>query len=348
METFWFVAVLLVLSIYIVLDGFDFGTGIIYFYVARTDAERSLALRAIGPVWNGNEVWLLAGGGLLFFAFPRAYASAFSGFYLALMLVLWLFMFRGLSIELRSHLNHPLWKPIWDITFAVSSLLLALVFGVAVGNLTRGVPLNEDGYFYTPFWTTFIPSPEPGILDLYTVTKGLLVTTVLAIHGANYIAVKTEGQIYQRACWIAKVGGWLLVLVVIVNLLTLKAMQPILIQNYSAHPVGYLIPLAAGSALGSLLLFRQKGHDLAAFLASSLLILGIIGTTAWGYYPNLLIASTDHRYNLTIYNAAASPYGLRVGLVWFIIGMSLAITYTVYMHRSFWGKVSLTDQEEDH
>ncbi|MEE8291737.1 MAG: cytochrome d ubiquinol oxidase subunit II [Candidatus Tectomicrobia bacterium] len=346
METFWFIAVLFVLAMYIVLDGFDFGAGMIYLYVARTDAERRLTLNAIGPVWNGNEVWLVAGGGLLFFAFPKAFASGFSGFYLALILVLWLLMLRGLSIELRSHLSHPLWRPIWDATFAVSSLLLAVIFGVAIGNLTRGVPLNEDGYFYTPFWTTFLPSEEPGILDLYTVLKGFLTATLLGIHGANYIAMKTEGDVHKRACGIARVGGWTLVPLLLVNLLTLPALQPALADNYVAHPVGYLLPLASFVALGCLLYFRHKGRDVAAFFASSLFILGIIGTTAWGYYPNLLIATTDYRYNLTIYNAAASPYGLRVGLLWFIIGIILIITYTIYIHRCFWGKVVLPSGDE--
>ncbi len=144
METFWFVAVVLMFTMYIVLDGFDLGTGMIYPFVARTEAERRLTLQAIGPVWNGNEVWLIAGGGLLFFAFPKAFASGFSGFYLALILVLWLLMLRGLALELRSHIDHPLWRPIWDVTFTISSLLLAIVFGTAIGNLTRGVPLNSS------------------------------------------------------------------------------------------------------------------------------------------------------------------------------------------------------------
>ena len=162
------------LAIYVVLDGFDFGIGIIYLFAAHTDAERRLALKAIGPIWNGNEVWLIAGVGLLFFAFPKAYAAGFSGFYLALIAVLWLLMFRGLAIELRSHLGNPLWRRFWDTAFAVASLLLAIVFGAALGNLVRGVPLNEDGYFFTALWTTFRIGPQPGILDWYTILMGVL------------------------------------------------------------------------------------------------------------------------------------------------------------------------------
>lgn len=347
METFWFIAVLFALTMYLVLDGFDLGTGIIYLYVARTDVERRLTLRAIGPVWNGNEVWLLAGGGLLFFAFPKAYASGFSGFYLALILVLWLLMLRGLAIELRSHIHHPLWPPIWDVTFSVASLLLAVVFGAAIGILTRGVPLNEEGYFHMPFWTTFLPGPKPGILDLYTVLKGVLGATILAVHGANYIAMKTDGDLQQRARRFATVGAWLLVPLVLANVFTLKSVQPILADNYSAHPIGYVIPLVAAAAIASVLYFRHSGRDVHAFFASSLAIMGIVGITAWGYYPNLLISTTDYSLNLTIYNAAASPYGLKVGLIWFILGLSLVITYTLYVHRAFWGKVTASSLESE-
>ena len=348
METFWFIAVALVLAVYIVLDGFDFGTGIIYLFVARTEMERRLTLRAIGPVWNGNEVWLLAGGGLLFFAFPKAYASGFSGFYLALILVLWLLMLRGLAIELRSHIDHPLWKPIWDVTFSGASLLLAIVFGTTVGNLLRGVPLTEEGYFFTPFWTTFLPGPEPGILDLFTVVKGLLGATVLSVHGAQFIAMKTEGDLYRRASRFATIGGWVIVPLIIINRLTFSSVHPILGGNFLVYPIGYAIPIAALGALGSMLYFRHKGHDVRAFMASCLFILLSLGSMAWAYFPNLLIATTDSNYNLTIYNSAASPYGLKVGLVWFSIGFPLVLAYTIYVYRSFWGKVHLSSTQEGH
>ncbi len=348
METFWFGAVVFVLAMYIVLDGFDFGTGIVYLFVAHTDAERRCALQAIGPVWNGNEVWLLTGAGLVFFAFPKAYASGFSGFYLALFLVLWLLMLRGLAIELRSHLSHPLWRPIWDVTFALSSLTLAVVFGATVGNLIRGVPLNADGYFFTPFWTTFLPGPDPGILDIYTVLTGLLGAMILTVHGANYLAMKTDGDMYHRSSRIAKIGGWILVPLVLTDSISLASMQPALHENYSAHPFGYLLPLIATGAMGGMLYFRHARRDVAAFFASSVFILAILGATAWGYYPNLLIATTHPEWNVTIYNAAASDYGLRVGLVWFAIGFSLILAYTIYVHRSFWGKVELSSTEHGH
>ncbi|WP_447968518.1 cytochrome d ubiquinol oxidase subunit II [Nitrospira sp. M1] len=346
METFWFIMVAFMFAVYLVLDGFDLGTGIIYHYVARTDTERSETLAAIEPVWNGNEVWLIAGGGLLFFAFPRAYAVGFSGFYLALIVVLWLLMLRGLAIELRHHLDHPLWKPIWDLTFTISSFFLAMIVGITLGNLMRGVPLNTDGYFFMPLWTTLFPGSDPGILDVYTVLNGILTVTILSVHGANYIAMKTDGDLYLRACRFARVGGWSLVPMGLLNIFTLTSAHPILGHHLSTHPVGYVIPIAALVILGSMLYFRYAGQDIAAFSASSLFILSSLGSLAWALYPNLLLASTDSHSHLTIYNAATSPYGLKIGLVWFILGFSLVLTYTIYIYRAFWGKVTKSTAEE--
>src|SRR5438128_9622317 len=198
METFWYVVVTLMLAVYVVLDGFDFGVGILSPFAARTEIERRTALASIGPVWNGNEVWLIASGGLLFFAFPRAYAAGFSGFYLALILVLWLLIFRGLALELRGHLDHELWRQFWDLAFAGASLLLAIVFGAALGNLIRGVPLNPEGYFFVALWTDFLTGPAPGILDWFTVLVGLASATILALHGTNYLTMKTKGDLYAR------------------------------------------------------------------------------------------------------------------------------------------------------
>jgi len=197
---------------------------------------------------------------------------------------------------------------------------------------------ESRGLFPYAVWTTLLPGPQPGILDLYTVSTGLLGFAVLSVHGAYYVAMKTNGDIYRRACRFARVGGWFLIPLVLINLLNLSNVQPILSHNYSVYPIGYAIPVVAAVALGSMLYFRQKSRDVAAFVASCLFILAGLGITAWAYYPNLLIATTDQNYNLTIYNSAASAYGLKVGLVWFSIGFTLVLGYTIYVHRSFWGK----------
>ena len=218
METIWFILVALMLIAYVVLDGFDLGAGIISMLVARNHDERRLVLRAIGPVWDGNEVWLLAAGGALFFAFPRLYASSFSGFYLPLMMVLWLLMLRGVGIELRSHVQDPLWWSFFDFLFSVSSLLLAIFFGAAIGNVVRGVPLDANGYFFEPLWTNFRAGTNPGILDWYTVLIGVLALITLTVHGAHYIALKTEGELHQRSQRIASGAWWLLVLMTLLSL----------------------------------------------------------------------------------------------------------------------------------
>src|SRR5580765_8497448 len=194
---FWLVAAMLVA--YVVLDGFDLGVGILHLLLARSEQERQLMLRTIGPVWDGNEVWLMASGGTLYFAFPLLYASAFSGFYLALMIVLWLLIMRGCAIELRMQIPMGVWKSFFDGLFFFSSALLAIFFGAALANVIRGVPIQADGYFFLPLWTNWQIGVEPGILDWYTVIGGVMAFVALAVHGALYLAVKTEGDLQQRA-----------------------------------------------------------------------------------------------------------------------------------------------------
>src|SRR5271165_1097528 len=190
METLWFCLVAIMMTGYVVLDGLDLGAGIVHLLVARTDAEKRTVLASIGPVWDGNEVWLLAGGGTLYFAFPSLYASSFSGFYLPLMVVLWLLIVRGISIEFRNHIASPVWTPIWDAGFAWASLLLAVFYGAALGNVVRGVPLDSSQDFFLPLWTDFRAGASTGILDWYTILTGIAALLALAMHGALWVAMK--------------------------------------------------------------------------------------------------------------------------------------------------------------
>ena len=341
METFWYATVTLMLAVYVALDGFDFGVGIVYPFVAQTEQERRMALASIGPVWNGNEVWLIGAAGVLFLAFPKAYAAGFSGFYLALIIVLWLFMVRGLALELRSHLDHPLWRQFCDVSFSGASLLLALVFGAALGNLIRGVPLNREGYFFVALWTDFSTGPQPGILDWYTILTGLASVAILVLHGANYLAMKTQGELYARAVAAAKLVGWLALGSAVVVWLGITVVQPSFRLNYTAHPLGYVLPVGGAIALVATLVLRRQQRDVAAFMTSSLFIVAMLGSIAWGCYPNILIATTDPANSLTIFNAATDAYGLQVGLVWFLIALVLIIAYQVYAHHAFWGKVPI-------
>src|SRR5215469_13906744 len=209
METLWFMIVAFMVAAYVVLDGFDLGAGVIYLTAARTANERRAILRAIGPVWDGNEVWLLAAGGTLYFAFPLLYASSFSGFYLPLTMVLWLLMLRGIGIELRSHMDNPVWRGFFDFVFFAASALLTIFFGAALGNVVRGVPLGPDQYFFEPLWTNFrvnsgTSGTNNGILDWYTVLTGVIALVTLTSHGSLYIVTKSADDLNRRALVVAK------------------------------------------------------------------------------------------------------------------------------------------------
>src|SRR5580765_5163214 len=199
---FWLVAVMI--TAYVVLDGFDLGAGVLHLIIAKTDQERRTVIRTIAPVWDGNEVWLLAAGGTLYFAFPLLYASGFSGFYLPLIMVLWLLILRGISIEFRNHIRSAVWDPLWDFVFCASSILLCIFLGAALGNVVRGVPLDATGYFFEPLWTHFFNlGPHTGILDWYTVLIGVLALVTLTAHGALYVAIKTDEDLGRRAQGVA-------------------------------------------------------------------------------------------------------------------------------------------------
>lgn len=344
METLWFMLVALMLTAYVVLDGFDLGAGIISPLVAKNHDERRLVLRAIGPVWDGNEVWLLAAGGALFFAFPLLYASSFSGFYLPLMMVLWLLMLRGAGIELRSHVSDPLWWSFFDFVFSISSLLLAIFFGAAIGNVVRGVPLNSDGFFFEALWTNFRVGTNPGILDWYTVLTGLLAMVTLTVHGAHYIALKTESDLNSRAKRIASLSWFALLLLTVLSLIATLYVRPEVTRNFRLHPSGWTILLIVLVSLITMRVFLKKGRDLAAFFSSTAYIVGMLVGAAFAMYPYLLPATTNPLYSLTVYNAKTGPYSLSVGLIWWLLGMTLAIGYFTFLYRSFKGKVALDEE----
>ena len=344
METFWFMAVAFMIAMYVLLDGFDLGAGAIHPFVAKDDDERRMIIRAIGPVWDGNEVWLIAAGGTLFFAFPQLYASSFSGFYLPLMMVLWLLMIRGLSIELRGHLRDTLWASFWDAAFFVGSALLAIFFGAALGNVVRGVPVGEDFYFFQPLWTSFSPTdPNPGILDWYTVLIGLLALSTLVAHGANFVAVKTEHDLNARARRFSRFGWIATVALTVLATAATFYLRPGMLSDFTERPYGLVLPILALGGLAGMGYFNFKRQDRASFLSSSAYILGMLTSTVFAIYPEVLPA-VDPANSLTIYNASASPYGLAVGLIWWSIGMVLAAVYFILIYRLFRGKVRLDDE----
>lgn len=344
METIWFCLVAVMIAMYVVLDGFDLGAGIVHLLVARSEKERRQVLGSIGPVWDGNEVWLLAGGGVMYFAFPALYAASFSGFYLPLMMVLWLIILRAVSIEFRNHFDSEVWKPIWDVGFAVSSALLAIFFGAALGNVVRGVPLDSSGYFFLPLWTDFTIGKDVGILDWYTVVIGVAAFLTLAMHGALWVALKTEGELEARARVLAKrIWPAVLAFTVVITVLSF-IVQPRLAASFREGPWGYIFPLLALVGLIGARLMNSSGRARDAFLGSALYIIGMLTSAAFGLFPYVLPSNTDPSLALTVHNSAAPAYGLKVGLYWFIPGMILATSYFVFIYRHFAGKVQVEEQ----
>jgi cytochrome d ubiquinol oxidase subunit II len=345
MPTVWFVLVAVMLTAYVVLDGFDLGAGIIHLFVAKGESEKRLVLRAIGPVWDGNEVWLIAGGGTLFFAFPLLYASSFSGFYLPLNIVLWLLILRAVGIEFRLHLENQIWREFFGGWFSIGSALLTIFYGAALGNVIRGVPLDKSGYFFAPLWTNFRVGREPGILDWYTVIAGLLAFVALAIHGAHYIAMKTEGELNRRTRNLARIAWPALVILTILSLIATLYVRPDVLENYRHHPVGYLVPVGVIASLVLMFASYRTRNDHRAFAASCMYLVAMLVGAALALYPTLLPASTGQAYNITIYNAAAGHYSLSYGIIWWTLGMLIAVGYFVFIYWMFRGKVRI---EEGH
>ncbi len=349
MPELWFGLVALMLTAYVVLDGFDLGVGMLHLFVARTDAERRQVIASIGPVWDGNEVWLLAGGATMFFAFPGLYAAGFSGFYLPLMVVLWLVMFRGMSIELRSHVDHPLWAPFWDAIFFGGSSLLVVFFGAALGNILRGVPMAADGDFFLPFWTTFSPYGDAGVLDWFTILVTILVVATLVLHGALWLRYKTAGPVAERAGMLAKRA--LLAVAVLTAAVTSVAfsVQPQLARSFTERPFFAVFPAIAVAGLLSIFVFsRGATGELKSFLGSCAFIIGMLSSVVSGLFPYVLPSNIDPSKGLTIYNTATYGPTMSIGIFWWLPGILLAIGYATFVYRRSAGKVELDETGGGH
>jgi cytochrome d ubiquinol oxidase subunit II len=334
----WFWIVAAMIASYVVLDGLDLGAGAIYLLAAKTNDERRRVRRAVGPVWDGNEVWLLAAGGTLYFAFPRLYASSFSGFYLPLTIILWLLILRAVGIEFRAHIENRLWQDFFDVIFSISSILLAVLFGTALGNVVRGVPLDSTGYFLEPLWTNFKLGPLTGILDWYTVLIAVVVLVTLTAHGSYYIALKTDADLGRRARGFALLCWPVQFFLTCVSLVATYFIRPEIMANYGKHKIGILIPLAVVASLAVMLWANPKGKEKLAFVASSLYITAMLLGAAFALYP-VVLPARDHEHDLTIYNTDASGHALSVGLAWWTFAAVLVVAYFVFVHRTSRGKV---------
>jgi cytochrome d ubiquinol oxidase subunit II len=332
LNTVWFLLVAVLLTGYAILDGFDLGVGVLHLF-ARSDKERRLNLNAIGPVWDGNEVWLLTGGGALFAAFPVVYATVFSGFYLALVLVLVALIFRAVSFEFRGKVASPVWKRAWDWAFALGSLIPSVVFGVAVGNLLRGLPFDARGDLAVGFLD---------LLNPYALAIGALSLAMFLMHGAVYMTLKTDGALQERfARWAGRLWVAYVLTFALASVATAFAAPWLALQAGAPALQWAFGVLLVGAAFAVPLALHRHRFGLA-FLASSVAIAAQIGMTAAAMFPRLVPARPDLAQSLTIYNAASSPRTLVTMLVIALIGMPLVIGYTIVIYRVFRGKTVLT------
>jgi len=337
----WYVIVSFMLIAYVTLDGRNFGAGMLHWVVARTPEERRQVIAAIGPLWSWHEVWLVGFGGILIAAFPRLMASAFAGYYLALFLILWSLILRGVSIEVGGHINDRLWQSFWDFVFVVSNVLLAVLFGAAGGNLTRGVPLDADGNFSMLFFTDFRVRGYVGLLDWYTVSVAISSAVMLAAHGATYLVLKTEGPVHDRsATWATYLWTAAAPLFLAISLES-WVVRPDLFEHAIRNPVCWLGLLAIILSIGTLVSGLASRREKRAFFASNLLLGGVMGAGAAAIFPVMLYSTLKPENSLTAYTAAASRGTLLVASVWWPVGFVLASTYFVFISRRYAGRVSV-------
>ena len=330
LHTIWFLLVGVLLTGYAILDGFDLGVGALHL-LARKDEHRRILLNSIGPVWDGNEVWLVTGGGALFAAFPIVYATVFSGFYLAMILLLFALIFRAVSIEFRGKQESPRWRNGWDAGFSVGSVAAALLLGVAFGNVLEGIPLDPAGEFVGSFFT---------LLQPYALLIGVTTVALFTMHGALYLTLKTEGELQ------AAVRGWArnaivafsvcYVATTVVTILHVPRMW----EGIASRPLLFVVPVLTLLAVVCIPRAALLGKDGRAFAASCVAIAGLLATAGIGMYPNL-VAATNPARALTIHNAASSPKTLTIMLIIAGIGMPLVLAYTIGIYRTFRGKVKL-------
>jgi cytochrome d ubiquinol oxidase subunit II len=331
----WYVLFVAIIAGYLILDGFDLGVGMLHPFVAKDDRERRIVLNSIGPVWDGNEVWLVVGGGVLFAAFPVVYAALFSGFYWALMLVLLTMILRTVALEFRSKREGSGWRALWDTVFSASSYGLAFLLGVAFGNVISGVPLNENG-------DVVIDS----ILDLlhpFALWLGVTTIAMLLLHGALYLSVKTEDDLQARVRrWIPRFVG-LFVVTGAVAAIWIAVSEYGVTDTYKDDIWPIVFPIGGLAAFVILVVMWRRGRDVVAFFASSAMLALLLATVSAGLYPNMLKSSTDPSYSMTVTNASAASNTLTVMLIVAIIGIPFVLLYTAGVQYLFRGKVKLTE-----
>lgn len=331
--TWWFLVTGAVFSGYAILDGFDLGAGAWHLFF-RKEESRRIALNAIGPVWDGNEVWLVIGGGALFAGFPDVYATLFSAMYIPFMLFLVFLILRAVSIEFRSKEPGRIWRLSWDITYSVSSIVLAVLLGVVLGNVLRGVPL-EANKEVSGGWLQF--------LNPFSLMVGITTLALFMVHGALFLAIKTEGRLFAKVTILLRRALiFFMVSFAIVSLIVLIYL-PHLSDNFRDNPMLFAAPLLAFLSIANIPRLAARRKYLMAFLFSSLTTAFLLVVVAIELYPVLVFSTIDPANHLTVYNASASEKSLGIMLTIAAIGTPLVIAYTIFVYRTFWGKVRLDE-----
>ena len=343
----WYGTLAVMLTVFVVTEGFDIGAGMLQPLVGKTDAERRLVVAAIGPLWSWHEVWLVGFGGTLMATFPNILASAFAGFYLAFFLLLWSLVLRGVSIEVGGRLAEPLWQTAWNFVFVTANVLLAILIGAALGNIVRGVPLNANGKFALAFFTDFKPWGQVGILDWYTVSVAVFVLATLAAHGATGLVLKTEGPVQERSRRLAlRLWKVVLGLLVVVTVET-YSVRPDLFTGMLHRPFGWLG--MAGVFVGIIAVFMGAAgkRDFPAVAGSIAFVAGLMIAGAAGAFPIMLHSTLAPENSLSAYQNAAAHHGLAIALVWWPVALLLAVAYFVFIYRDYSGKASPTEDNQN-
>ena len=333
LNTIWFFLVGILLVGYAILDGFDLGVGALHLFV-KNDLDRRIMLNSIGPVWDGNEVWLVTGGGALFAAFPHVYATVFSGFYTALMMLLFMLIFRAVAIEFRSKRPMKWWRQMWDIAFSVASIFIAFLAGVLIGNLITGVPIDVNKEFIGTFWNLINP---------YTVLVGITTVALFMMHGAIYGVMKTEGELQNKLrSWINNTIIFFIICYITTTMATL-IYYPHMIEHFKEFPALFILAVLNMLAIANIPREISKGKDFFAFLSSCASIAALLTLFAFGVFPNFVLASNNPGYSLNIYNAASSQKTLNIMLIIAMSGIPFVLAYTISIYWIFRGKVKLTN-----
>jgi cytochrome d ubiquinol oxidase subunit II len=343
MVELWFAILCLMFTLFVVLAGWDFGAGALHFVAARNQEERRTLIAAIGPLWTWNEVWLIAGGGVLFVAFPRVLSIAFPAYYLAMFLVLWALILRGIALEVRGLINSGLWRAFWDFLFAAANISLAILFGAAIGNVIRGMPLRPDSPLSLPLFTDFGVHGMPGILDWYTVSVAVFTLVCLCAHGASYLALKAEGEVHRRATVLTKWLWPVTVCALLVVSVETFYVRPGLFSGMAERPAAWIALILAVGGLAAVITGPRSGAERRTFVGGCVFIAGLLGSAAASLFPVILYSTVSGEYSITAYNGSSDANSLRAATYWWPVAFALSFAYFAFVAKHYRGRARTAD-----